>query len=170
MKYTATVKGQSFKIEIEGEDHIIVNGRKHSISFQNIGDLSLYSLLVDNTSSEIFIEGPVEGQEGRYHVFIHGELYPVQVESEGLLRLNEVEQTPWIPHGETLVLRAPLAGRVVAVPVEVGQEVAYKEVLVILELLGMENEVQAPRSGRVQGIHVSPGENVERGQALITII
>ncbi|MGQ9627850.1 MAG: biotin/lipoyl-containing protein [Anaerolineae bacterium] len=170
MKYTTTVGGQTFKIEIEEEDRIIVNGQEHTISFQNIGDLSLYSLLVDNISSELFIEGPVEGQEGRYHVFIHGEMYPVQVESERSLRLNEVEQTPWIPPGETVVLRAPLAGLVAAVHVEVGQEVAYEEVLLLLELMGMENELRAPRGGRVQEIHVSPGDRVEQGQALITIV
>lgn len=169
MKYTTTVGGQTFKIEIE-EGRIIVNGQEHTISFQNIGDLSLYSLLVDNTSSELFIEGPVEGQEGRYRVFIHGEMYQVQVESERSLRLNEVEQTPWIPPGETAVLRAPLAGLVVAVLVEVGQEVAYKEVLLLLELMGMENELRAPRGGRIREIHVSPGDRVEQGQALITIV
>ena len=170
MKYTTTVGGQTFKIEIEEEGRIIVNGQEHTISFQNIDDLSLYSLLVDNTSSELFIEGPLEGHEGRFQVFLHGEMYPVQVESEGALRLDEVEQTPWIPPGETIVFRAPIAGLVVAVPVEVGREVAHEEVLVVLESMKMENELRAPRDGRIQEIHVSPGDQVNPGQALITIV
>jgi len=58
---------------------------------------------------------------------------------------------------------------VVAVSVEEGQEIQKGQVVMILESMKMQNELKAPRSGKVGRIQVKPGETVEQRQVLLTI-
>ena len=63
-----------------------------------------------------------------------------------------------------------MPGLVVATPVEVGQEVELGDNVVILESMKMENELKAPRAGRVERINVKPGDSVEQNQTLVVIV
>ena len=63
----------------------------------------------------------------------------------------------------------PLAGRVTAVVVQVGQEVKEGDHLVTLEAMKMNTFVFAPRSGRVTAVKTEVGAVVEEGQMLVTI-
>lgn len=67
------------------------------------------------------------------------------------------------------MVKAPIPGQVSQVLVNVGQEVETGAPIAILEAMKMFNEIRAPCSGRVKSIHVRPGENVSRGQALVEI-
>lgn len=64
---------------------------------------------------------------------------------------------------------SPLAGRVTAVVVAVGQEVKEGDHLVTLEAMKMNTFVFAPKSGRVSEIKTEVGATVEEGQSLVTI-
>lgn len=66
-------------------------------------------------------------------------------------------------------LSTPMAGTVVEVDAEVGDEVEEGEPIVIVEAMKMENGLDAHRSGTVGEILVSPGDSVENGDALLTI-
>ena len=62
-----------------------------------------------------------------------------------------------------------MPGKVVRVLVEPGQLVDDDQGLVVVEAMKMENEIVAPRAGRVRAVHVSPGQPVESGVALVEI-
>ncbi len=64
---------------------------------------------------------------------------------------------------------SPLAGRVTAVVVTVGQEVSEGDHLVTLEAMKMNTFVFAPKSGKVAEIKTSVGAAVEEGQVLTLI-
>jgi glutaconyl-CoA/methylmalonyl-CoA decarboxylase subunit gamma len=64
---------------------------------------------------------------------------------------------------------SPLAGRVTAVVVTVGQEVKEGDHLVTLEAMKMNTFVFAPKSGKVAEIHAAVGSAVEEGQSLARI-
>lgn len=64
---------------------------------------------------------------------------------------------------------SPLAGRVTAVVVTVGQEVKEGDHLVTLEAMKMNTFVFAPKSGKVAEIQTTVGAAVEEGQVLIQI-
>jgi len=64
---------------------------------------------------------------------------------------------------------SPLAGRVTAVVVAVGQEVKEGDHLLTLEAMKMNTFVFAPKSGKVAEIKTAVGDAVEEGQALMTI-
>ena len=66
----------------------------------------------------------------------------------------------------TVEVMAPMVGKIVKVLVEVGQEVAEDEPLVMLEAMKVEMPVVAPEDGTVSAIHVQEGDTVE-GDTLI---
>lgn len=64
---------------------------------------------------------------------------------------------------------APMPGRVVRVLVAVGDEVAHRQGLIVVEAMKMENELGAPKAGRITEIAVTEGISVEAGRLLIVI-
>lgn len=64
---------------------------------------------------------------------------------------------------------SPLAGRVTAVMVTVGQEVKEGDHLVTLEAMKMNTFVFAPKNGKVAEIQTAVGSAVEEGQSLVRI-
>ncbi len=64
---------------------------------------------------------------------------------------------------------SPLAGRVTAVVVTVGQEVKEGDHLVTLEAMKMNTFVFAPKNGKVAEIKTEVGATVEEGQVLVRI-
>lgn len=64
---------------------------------------------------------------------------------------------------------SPLAGKVVSIDVQAGQEVTEGQQLLTLEAMKMNTYVNAPKAGKVAEILAAPGDAVEEGQALIQI-
>jgi biotin carboxyl carrier protein len=72
--------------------------------------------------------------------------------------------------GSLQTLKAPMPGRVVKVLVGRGDLVADRQPVVVLEAMKMQNDVRAPRGGRVSDVHVSEGALVEAGVLLVTVV
>jgi biotin carboxyl carrier protein len=70
--------------------------------------------------------------------------------------------------GESHV-RAIMPGRVVKIFVAVGDEVSRGQGLLILEAMKMENEIVAPRDGRIAALPVESGTAVENGDDLVVL-
>ena len=70
--------------------------------------------------------------------------------------------------GEYL-MRAPMPGLIVAIPVEEGQAVAKGDVLVILESMKMQNELRSPKEGVVSRIRVQEGDSVEQKTPMLSV-
>ncbi len=66
-------------------------------------------------------------------------------------------------------VKAPLAGNIWEVLVNVGDSVEEDDELVIIEALKMENPVYAPSDGTVKEIKVAKGDIVEEDDVLIII-
>jgi len=64
---------------------------------------------------------------------------------------------------------ATLPGLVVRVLVEVDQFVAAGEPLVTIEAMKMQNEIRAPRAGRVASVAVQPGQAIVSGALLVRL-
>ena len=62
---------------------------------------------------------------------------------------------------------APMVGKVVKVLVEVGQEVAEDDPVLMLEAMKVEMPVVAPEDGKVTAIKVKEGETVEGDAVLV---
>lgn len=67
------------------------------------------------------------------------------------------------------VITSPMPGTVIAIKVEVGELVKVGDVLIILESMKIQNEIPAPRDGRIKEIYVAEGKYVRRKEPLIAI-
>ncbi len=65
-------------------------------------------------------------------------------------------------------VQSPMPGKVVKVLCAVGDEVKSGQGVVVVEAMKMENELKAPRDGKVKSIAVKEGQAVEAGQTLAT--
>jgi len=64
-------------------------------------------------------------------------------------------------------LTAPMAGTVVQVQVQAGQQVTQRQILLILSAMKMEHTIAAPYAGRIQHVHYQAGDVVKGGAVLI---
>ena len=62
-----------------------------------------------------------------------------------------------------------MQGTIVKVLVEVGQEVAVGDTVVVLEAMKMENNIAAEKAGTVKEIKVAPGDSVGSGDVVVVI-
>ena len=66
-------------------------------------------------------------------------------------------------------ITALMPGKILRIEVKVGDTVAEKQTVAIMESMKMESALHAPKAGRVAAIHCQPGQVVEMGELLIVI-
>ena len=165
MKYITTVEGKQYLVEIIDDKHVNVNGKLYEVDFESVSGQPVYSLILDGKSHESYI---ARGDEN-WQVLLRGRLYPITVEDEREKRLRAAAGGSVAESGE-FILKAPMPGLVVAVPVSEGQQIKKGQVILILESMKMQNELKAPRDGTVQRVKVKAGESVEQKQTLLSVI
>ena len=74
---------------------------------------------------------------------------------------------PEVVADEDKVCRSPVAGVVVRVTAQVGQEISASDSLMVIEAMKMETEITSPKAGKVAKINASPGDSVKTGQVLV---
>ena len=66
-------------------------------------------------------------------------------------------------------VKAPLPGTITELKVQVGQQVAVGDTLLVLEAMKMQNNIESDYAGQVTSIVVKPGDTVMEGAVLMTI-
>lgn len=66
-------------------------------------------------------------------------------------------------------IKSPLPGIVVAINVNVGDEVKKGQTVAVLEAMKMENAINANHAGKVTSISINPGDSVLEGVTILTI-
>jgi len=110
----------------------------------------------------------VEGSGPEWFVTFRGRRVPVSVHNRREQLLADAARASGSASGP-MEVTANLPGLVVAVETSEGSEVAAGDPLLTIEAMKMQNEVRAPRAGRVMAIAVAPGETVTTGQLLLRI-
>ena len=76
--------------------------------------------------------------------------------------------TPAETHAdETKVCRSPVAGVVLRVNTQPGQQIQPHDLMIVLEAMKMETNVTAPVAGKVKAVTVQPGDGVKVNQVLV---
>jgi biotin carboxyl carrier protein len=65
------------------------------------------------------------------------------------------------------LVRSPVAGLVVRVHAQPGQEVQPGDLLMVLEAMKMETNINAQAAGKIQSVDVAPGAAVKLDQVLL---
>lgn len=164
-KYITTIGEKEFVVEVLGPREVSVNGRTYDVDFQSISGQPVFSLLVDGGSYQAHV---YPGDEGTLQVLMRGTLYEARIEDEREKRLSAAGGTGTALTGE-FVLRAPMPGLIVKIPVKEGDAVKKGDVLIILESMKMQNELKSPREGKVARIQVKPGDSVEQRQSMLSV-
>lgn len=126
-------------------------------------DAATLSLLVDAESYSV----TVDPRPGHLAVRVRGSLFPIEILDERRQRLRR-GPSRLRPAGRQ-ELTAPLAARVVKVLARVGEAVAEGQGLLVVEILGMENELASPKGGKLTELAVAAGQEVERGARLAVV-
>ncbi len=164
MKYIAIVDDQEFTIDVNREGEVTVNGTTYAVDIQGVGSDNLYSLIMDGRSYDVFIDERDED----FLVVMWGGIFEVKVEDERTRRLAGLRRGPVAPVGEVLI-KAPMPGVVVKVPIGEGQPVETGDIVVVLESMKMQNEFKSPRPGVVRTVRVKAGDKVDQNQIMLTI-
>ena len=117
----------------------------------------VWSVLIDGRSYEVCVDGS--------QAWVAGRSFTVQVEDPRELSAQAANGGA---SGRRDV-KAPMPGRVVRVLVEVGDEVAAGQGLMVVEAMKMQNEMPSPKAGRVAAVNVAAGDAVTSGQLLAAI-
>ena len=127
-----------------------------------------------------------------YRVSLNGKVYEVEVEHGEAMIKSEFEAAaptpqaapaqsapqaapvqsaqPSAPSGSASAVVAPMPGNINAVKVATGQAVKKGDVLIILEAMKMENEIVAPKDGKVGQVFVQKGVSVQTGAPLVEVL
>lgn len=68
---------------------------------------------------------------------------------------------------EDKVCRSPVAGVVVRVNAQAGQQIQANDPLLVLEAMKMETNITSPVAGKVKAINSGVGDGVQMGQVLV---
>lgn len=162
MKYFVTIADREIEVAIDG-GQVTVGGRPVVVHRATIPGTPLHLVMIDGRPLLVPLErmGPA-----RWSVTAWGERREAGVLDErarhiqGLVRQAE-------PQSQGGVIRAPMPGLVLRIPIGVGEPVAQGQGVLVLEAMKMENEIKAPAAGVVTAIDVKAGQAVEKGQALL---
>ena len=170
MTFEIVVGGRATSVAVEragpGRFRVTLNGQPHLVDCARVGEYGL-SLLVDGdggTSREVQIApGSVRGE---LLVALEGRTVGVAV--DGRRGGKRIADGAAGTDGEQKIV-APMPGRIVRVLVGVGDEVAVRQPVVVVEAMKMENELRSPKTGRIRELSVSAGASVEAGKVLAVI-
>jgi len=164
MKYTVTVGGQAFDVEVDHDRLVWVNGRPLYVEMEQVGGLPVYSLALDDTGYLLFVEKKRE----EYLVEVQGQLYPVEVQ---LQRPRLGTQRAECPDGDgaCLTISAPLPGRLTSLPIAIGEQVETGQVVAEVESMKMQMELKAPLAGVVEVLHGPVDRDVDQGEVLVAL-
>lgn len=121
-----------------------------------------------------------------YRITVNGTTYDVAVEETGASASAPVAAAPKaaapkaaapapaaVPAATgsagSVVVSAPMPGKILSVKTEVGASVKKGDVLIVLEAMKMENEIVAPEDGTVASVNAQAGSQVESGDTLVTL-
>src|SRR5712691_10779050 len=174
-KHCATIEGTLKKDEAEKHHrevrlyalHLHHRRQIASLAADPKGQVGIggrYSLIIEGRSYEVFarrVNTPNEGDGHTYEVQIAGQRFEVYVEDEREKTLAGAAKSPH-PAGEAMV-RAPMPGLVLGIPLDAGATVARGQAVVVLEAMKMENDLPSPIAGTIKEVRVSKGQTVNQG-------
>jgi biotin carboxyl carrier protein len=107
----------------------------------------------------------------RFEVVVDGWRFELAVEdaTRSRLRQRATRAGDAVSASSSAEIRAIIPGRIAAVRVTPGDEVAAGETLLVVEAMKMQNELRAPRPGTVERVAVGEGQTIERGDVLLVL-
>ena len=163
MKREAVVGERVLSVEVAGAGPrytVTLEGRAMEVEWSD-GASGLASLVIDGAS----VEAGAVARDGGYSVLVKGHMVDVTLRDAA---------PPGAPlaragAGGPARVTAPMPGRLVKILVQEGDSVSEGQGLVVMEAMKMENELRAPRAGRVKELPARERQAVETGALLVVL-
>jgi biotin carboxyl carrier protein len=172
MKYTVTVDGDVFEIEVGPEGEAWVNQELYEVDLRHVGGNGDYSLLMDNRSYDVHV---ADNDSGCRCVTVGGRPYRTRLHrsqaprGNGRARRADGGRGMMERPASQVEMRAPLPGLLVELRAREGEHVGEQEVVAVLESMKMNLELRAPRGGLVHDLLAIPGQQVAQDEVLVLI-
>ena len=141
------VDGKLYKVDVvmveNGVYSILYNGKSYNIELIEKDSPKQYNVNTLNRSYDLEI---------------------IDAETRYLLSRNK-----GLMGEEGSTISSPMPGKVIKIPVKIGDEVKIGETVIIVSAMKMESEYKAGKDGKIKEILVSKGDTIEGHQPLITI-
>ena len=162
MKFKASVGAREHEIVVTRLDGLYVvtlDGVEHVVDARKL-EADFYSILYEGKSYEVSVE-----TAGANYIVRHGaEEQVVALADASRGGRDELHKKSGLENVDSV-----MPGKVVRVLCAAGDEVNAGQGLVVVEAMKMENEIGAPRAGRVKSVEVTPGQTVETGARLVIL-
>jgi acetyl/propionyl-CoA carboxylase alpha subunit len=151
-EFSLTLDGTRYRIVVDGNS-ILVNGQPFVAGFDG------ERVLIDGAPYDIKLQGD--------QVLVGGIGHGLTV--EGLAEARGARPRSPSAAAAAGAVIAIMPGKIIRVLVALGEEIAEGQVVCLLEAMKMENELKAPKQGRVKALYAEPGQTVEKGAVLAEI-
>lgn len=162
--FAISTEGKKFSFTLPLKNVIRVNGREYNVELREDDRYGIH-VLWKNRRYPIEI---VRTKQNRYEILFNDIGHTFTVETPISMQRKKVLGTGR-GKSSTLIVRAPMPGRIIDVLVRENAEVVRGEALVILEAMKMQNEIQSVASGKVIRVGVRAGQNVMKDDILVEI-
>ena len=157
--YYITIGKNEYNVNLEGEQ-IKINGSPIAGMLKPINGSGLHLLQQGKKTFELFLDA-IEGDNLEF--LIAGRRILAKVETlQSRARRRKTSETSG-------ALTAPMPGVLMSVLVEPGQKVSEGQTLAVLESMKMQMQLKAAQAGTVQKVFHQPGDQVEKGRAILQI-
>jgi biotin carboxyl carrier protein len=163
MLLDATVDGRQVRVDVRGQGGrytVLIDGQAWDVDARAEAG-GFMSLLAGGKSHA----AALERRPGGYTVHLREDTIDVELAAAAPGPAPPAKRAAAGPTRVT----APMPGRLVRVLVQPGQEVRAGEGLVVMEAMKMENELRAPRAGRVAEVPARERQAVEMGALLVVL-
>jgi len=141
-----------------------VDDEVYEIDALKVGE-GIYSMIYQGKSYNI--EMIENGSPKHYTVNSFHNSYQVEViDAQTRYRMNRSKGDS-SDSGNTIV--SPMPGKVVRIPVKVGESVEAGQTLIIVSAMKMESEFKAKSAGTVKSIHVAEGDTIDANKVLVVV-
>ncbi|WP_121964312.1 acetyl-CoA carboxylase biotin carboxyl carrier protein subunit [Myroides sp. N17-2] len=156
---------KTYQLKVNADTVFESNDLLHSdINVSQVGT-SAYHALKNNRSYDVEILSN-QFTDKNYTVSVNGNTYSINIQTELDKLINQLGFS-LNSAKQVNSIKAPMPGLILDILVEVGQEVAENDHLLILEAMKMENNLSSPRAGVIKSINIAKGATVDKGLVLI---
>ena len=158
------------------KEHFKVTVGNHTFDFEESNTVSIDSIQKGDLCHHVLHEGKgfdvqIDSTDRNCKsqvIIVNGNKYEVVISSP----LDQLLSTMGMTLNSSQQIKdikAPMPGLILDIMVEVGQEIAKGDALLILEAMKMENVIKADGEGIIKKIEVKKGESVEKGFIIIVM-
>lgn len=172
-RYVVTLGSQDAPVEVEINDEPAAADGTRRVRISAAGEDHTIDLRLAGPHRYTWLEGhrvvtaEVSEKTDKLSVAVRGETFTATVADANVAHVPMVGPTD--KASGPLVVKAPMPGRVVKLLVRAGDDVKLGRGIIVVEAMKMENELRAPRDGKVKEVNVTEGEAVETGQPLFVL-